>query len=153
MIRLCIFACVALMLALLVMHFLPFWTVGEEQFSIQQYTWFTWNCEALTDHIVDNVNSDFMVKDMALIPFVVLFGSVLGSIFCVINSKKAGFATIPLAVGIIGAVGYLTNPVFQLGALWQVHMVLCILMAVVALIPLSTCIKAAINWFKVPQEA
>lgn len=152
-IRLCNIALVVLMLAMLVCQFLPFWAVGEEQFSMQEYTWFTWNCAELTDYLGDTVDPDFMVKDVVLVPFVMLFGCVLGSIFCLLKRKNAGIATIPLCVGAIGVWGYLTNPAFQLGALWQVHLVLCILMVVVALIPMSVCVSRAINWFKVPKEA
>ncbi len=153
LIRLCNIICVVLMLALLVCQFLPFWVVGENQVSIQEHTWFPWLNEDLTDLFVDTFGRDFMLKDIVLVPFVVLFGCVLGAIFCLLKFKSAGIAWIPFFVGLVGIIGYLTVPALQMGALWPVHLVVCILITIAAAIPLTDCAIRAVRWFQVPKEA
>lgn len=153
MIRLCNIICVVLMLAMLVCQLLPFWAVGENQVSIQEHTWFPWLNEDLTDLFVDTFGRDFMLKDIVLVPFVMLFGCVLGAIFCLLKLKSAGIAWIPFFVGLVGIIGYLTVPALQMGALWPVHLVVSILMTIAAAIPLTDCVIRAVRWFQVPKEA
>lgn len=153
LIRLCNIICVVLMLAMLVCQFLPFWAIGENQVSIQEHTWFPWVNEDLTDLFLDTFGRDFMLKDIVLVPFVMLFGCVLGAIFCLLKQKVAGIATIPFFVGLIGIWGYLSKPALQMGMLWQLHLVLAILLVVVSAIPLTDCVIRAVRWFQVPKEA
>lgn len=153
LIRLCNFALVVVMLAMLVCQFLPFWTVGEEQVSMQEYTWITWDHGALTKQLQKEVNPDFMVKDFVMVSFFMLVGCVLGIIFCLIKRNSAAIALIPFCLGILGIWGYLTKPVLQIGFLWQLHLGVSIALAVVALVPLSVCVIKMIDWFKVPKTA
>lgn len=152
-VRMCNIICLVLLLALLVCQFLPFWTVGEKQVSVQEYTWITWAHEDLTDSFIDTFGRDFMIKDMVLTPFIVLAGIILAAIFCVSKVKKPGAAFLPFFVGVLVAWGYLSTPILQMGMLWQLHLGLSIAMAVVSLVPLYNCAVATVNWFKVPKEA
>lgn len=152
-IRVCNIICLVLMLALLVCQFLPFWTVGEKQVSVQGYTWITWEHEDLTDSFVDTFGKDYMVKDMVLTPVVVLAGVIIAAIFCIRKLKKPGVGILPFLVGVLSIWGYLSTPVLQMGMLWQLHLALSIAMTVVSLVPLYNCAVATINWFKIPKRA
>lgn len=203
LIRVCNIACAVLMLALLVLQFLPFWTFPactctkpcgiakfqinqscemcrayreacaqippspltkhlkrldyskEWQISIQQYTWtpeFS-TCNGATEwfekyfqDLYEYDDFEFLVKDIVLMPVLVLFGTFFGCYFCLFKSKKALCFIIPLIVGIAGVVGYLTIPVFQMGALWQVHLVVSALILLGSLIPMIECLFRAIDW-------
>ena len=153
MVRICNIVSLLLLVAILVCQFLPFWTVGDKQVSIQEYTWITWEQDDLTDSFEDTFGKDYMVKDLVLTPFAIVAGVILAAIFCLKNLKKSGAAFIPFIVGVIGIVGYLTVPILMMGQLWQLHLALCIAMTVISMIPLINCLTATINWFKVPKTA
>lgn len=152
-IRICNFILIALMLAMLICQFLPFWSVADKQVSVQEYNWITWEHADLTKQIQKELGKDFMVKDFALIPFSVFFGSILGTIFTLLHLKSAGISLVGFSVGIICTIGYLTTPVMQLGSMWILHLVVSILLVLAGLPAFVILIKRAINWFKVPQEA
>ena len=196
-IRLCNIACAVLMIALLVLQFLPFWTfpacncttkcekldfnancpmcsahyktcvhipleeltAGTDRLdyskewtvSIQQFTWTPTfdSCDGATEYFQKMYNTDdyeFMVKDIVLMPILVLFGTAFGAYFCLFKSNKALSGIFPLIVGIAGVVGYLTLPVFQLGAMWQLHMALAAVVLVISLVPMAECIFRVIDW-------
>lgn len=122
------------------------WTI-----SIQQYTWMPTfdSCDGATEYFTEILSTDdyeFMVKDVVLMPVLVFFGALFGAYFCLIRSKNPLCSIIPLIVGIAGIAGYLTLPIFQLGALWQVHVVLSALMLLLSLVPTVEYVSRAIDW-------
>ena len=144
----------------------PFPTFGENEVdrtplvvSIQEYVWTPTfdNCVGVNDYfdgiftddkgtISKKDDDEFMVKDIVLMPILVLFGTLFGAFFCLTKSGKALNTVFPLIVGIAGIVGYLTLPIFQMGALWQVHLALSIAITVLALPNAAECIFRAIDW-------
>jgi len=209
LIRLCNIVCAVLMLALLAMQFLPFWTfpacnctgkcekfdsdpncpmcsvyyqacmnipadelsVGtnrldyskEWKLSIQQYTWTPTfdSCAGATEYfggIFDVPETDttpeyeFMVKDIVLMPILILVCALFGAYFGIVKAQKPLSSIFALVAGLAGTIGYLTVPIFQLGALWQVHLALSVLILLGSLIPTLEYILRAIDWCN-PKKA
>ena len=209
LVQLCNIVCAVLMIALLVMQLLPFWTFPacnctgkcekldanadcpmcsvyykacvnipaeelsagtnrldyskEWDLSIQEYTWMpTFDSSAgATEYfgsIFDTKETEttpeyeFMVKDIVLMPILVLFGTVFGAYFCFTKSGKSLCSIFCLVVGLAGTIGYLTMPIFQMGALWQIHLALSAVILLVSLVPTAEYVNRAIQWF-LPKKA
>lgn len=155
-IMLCNFISVVLMIVLLVTQFLPFYTCencknsenGTE--SISGYVWFPDKHRPITnelnkvykevlgdDYVRENGKKfKFNANDMALYPVVVFVACVLGIVMCLLKAHKFWVSVLPLVGGGMGAYGYLTSPALQVGRNWQLHLVVALVVAVWALIPL-----------------
>lgn len=133
---------IALMGALFLLHtVVPFWhpgvnpdTMTEMSVSIQEYLWYIPSdkvmAEFLAPHFVVE-KGEYLVNHVVFMPVVVLVGTVAGIAVC-LWKKNAFTSLIPLLCGAVGAWGYLTNPAFQLGGLWVLHLIVCILMVLAA---------------------
>jgi len=126
--------CVVLMVLLLVLQFLPFWSYGEpaETASISDYIWWPEDHKSLEKHMQGQFGKDFHVWEIVGMPCGVLAFGVLGILFCLIKPRNPLCTFLPLACGGIGLWGYLCKPAFQLGVNWQLHAALCALIFVVA---------------------
>ena len=144
---LCNILCIVLMLVLLGLQLLPFWTLEGDTISIQEYTWFPTDNTALTDHFEDIISKDFMVKDICLMPVVVILGAVITAYVCLTNLKKPAAIIAPLACALVAVYGYLFVPIFQMGQLWKVHLGVAIGLLVACVIPVIQCILHIIEWF------
>ena len=203
LVQLCNIVCAVLMIALLLMQLLPFWTFPactctgkceklntdtscamckvyykacvnipaeelsagtnrldyskEWDLSIQEYTWMpTFDSSAgATDYFADIFDTDdyeYMVKDIVIMPILVLFGTVFGAYICFTKSSKSLSSVFCLVVGLAGTIGYLTMPIFQMGALWQIHLALSAVILLVSLVPTAEYVNRAIQWF-LPKKA
>lgn len=122
------------------------WTV-----SIQQYTWLSKFecCKGVTEYFGSIFNTEdytFMLNDIKDMPVLVFFFSLLGAFFGIFQSKKPMSAIFGLCAGVGATVSYLTMPIFQMGWLWQVHLVLGILAALFSLVPLTEAVFRALKW-------
>lgn len=208
-IRLCNIATAVLMLVLLALQFVPFWSFPacnctgkcekldfdsncpmcsvyykacvnipdeelsagtnrrdyskEWKLSIQQYVWTPTfdSCGGATEYfggIFDvketktNPGYEFMVKDIVLMPILVLVCAVFGAYFSFVKSDKALTSIFSLVAGVSGVLGYLTVPVFQLGAMWQLHLAISAVILLVSLVPTAEYIFRAIDWLN-PKKA
>lgn len=136
-----------LMLALLLCQLLPFWDFGSQQLSIQQYIGFPEKHQEVTSYFRSQISPDFMVKDIVLMPVITLLVGLIGAFFCVWKCKKNWVFLFPMICGISGVIGYLGVPAFQLGAMWQLHLVISILMLVCAIVPMIQCFVKVKDWF------
>lgn len=208
-IRLCNIATAVLMLVLLALQFVPFWSFPacdctgkcakldfdsncpmcsvyykacvnipdeelsagtnrrdyskEWKLSIQQYVWTPTfdSCGGATEYfggIFDvketktNPGYEFMVKDIVMMPILVLVCAAFGAYFSFVKSEKPLTSVFSLVAGVAGTVGYLTIPVFQLGALWQIHLAISIVVLLISLVPTAEYIMRAIDWCN-PKKA
>lgn len=127
--------------------------------SIQEFTWLSTfeSCEGVFKYF-DGIYSvkktattekyDFMLNDIILMPVVVLFFALIGGFLCIIKSDKTWVSLFPLFFGVVAIYGYLTQPIFQAGALWQLHLGIGIAVLVVSLLPNITSVLNIINWFR-----
>lgn len=126
-------------------------TSKEWSVSIQHYTWMPTfeSTKGITEYfgsIFDTSDYEFMVKDMAGMPIMVFFFALIGAYFGIGQSSKPLGSIFGLVTGITATITYLTAPIFQMGALWQVHLAVSIAIAVVALVPTAEYIARAIHW-------
>lgn len=139
--------CLALMIALLVTQFLPYWTIGEDTtLSISEYTWFNYKKEyksfinEMKTQLVDAqlMSADeealkkLVINDFVYPPVFLLLVSAFGIVFSAIKLGKPLGMGFSLAVGCIGIWMYTSHPIYQLGANWQLHFGLSIALTALA---------------------
>lgn len=129
----------------------------EWDVSIQQYTWLPTfdTCEGVTEYftkIFSTSDYEFMMKDIVGMPVVVIFGALIGAFFCFTKSGKAICSIIPLITGVFAVVAYLTQPIFQMGAMWQLHLGIAAAIILFALVPTVEYICRTIDWLN-PNKA
>lgn len=110
MISICNIACAVLMLALVVMTFLPYW--GDV--SIQGFIWLPEENKELMKTVTKQI-PDFDMNDIALIPFIILVGCLFGAYKCIAGAKNPMNALFPLICGGCGVFALLTHPVYAMG--------------------------------------
>ena len=144
----CNFVCCALLLVLLVLQFLPgFWTCqkstadvnGEyptESASLQEYIWTPAEFLYFENYFEKQFGKDFELNQVILMPVVTLVCGALGIICGLLAHSKAWPGIFAVLAGGVGAYGYLTQPMFQMGPNWQLHMGVCIALAVISLVML-----------------
>ena len=130
----CNLICTVLMVILLVLQFMPFWSYGDQSNSIQGYIWFPTECDELEDYFVENVGSDYSVNDVVVMPITTLFATVGTVVLFVFFKERIFTAIVPAICGVVGIYGYLSKPIYQLGAGWGFHVVLCVAITVAAVL-------------------
>lgn len=165
-IRIINYICVLIMIAVLVMQFMPFWTcpgcrnhTEPQQVSIVDYTWFPEHHKTITREMTDVYLEEygedyldekgkaykFTVDDIVTGCVVVLISGAVGVFLCAILSKKAFVTWIPLLCGVTGVVDYLTMPAMKIGINNTAHLVVLAVLAVTALVGV---VLGFVNWFK-----
>lgn len=127
----------ALSLAMLVMQFVPFWTYGEKTASINSFVWLKATDGELTGWLASNApgfNAYTDMNSLVLAPVLMFVLCILGAIFCAKNAKAAFISLLPFFCGVIGIIGYLTQPVLQLGDGWIIHIAISAALALVGLV-------------------
>ena len=130
--------CALLMIVLLVLQFSAFWTYGENNelsCSLQSYIWFPADNTALTKHL-EALVPGHAINSIIIMPLLVLVTAVLGIVLICVKPGQPHNALLPVACGAVGVWGYLSKAEFQLGAGWQLHLALCILIALCGLLSL-----------------
>lgn len=144
----CNIACAVLMLILLVLQFMPFWTVeteeGANSVSIQSFIWFPGDHGDLEDSLGATLgNEEFSVNDVLGMPILVLVAGAAGVVLCLIKSGS-GFASIlPAICGVAGVWGFLAKPAFRLGSTWQIQLALSAVILVLAIVSIAAMIREA----------
>lgn len=126
------YICATFSLAMIVTQFLPFWgcyecrTCGEAGIiSINEYVWFPVNHKyGLTSILSKYYIADFAAMDVAGTCAFLQVAAVLSIVFAILKPKKLISAVFCIAGGVIGVVGYLTGPAYQLGQMWLIHVVI-----------------------------
>lgn len=119
---------IALMAVLLLLQtVVPFWSVG----SIQEFLWFIADKKAMDAEFAPLFGDvKYLLNEVVLMPVVVLVGTVAGIAVSLLK-KHVFTALFPIICGGVGAWGYITNPGFQIGYLWGLHLAVCILLFLV----------------------
>lgn len=129
-----------LILALVLCHFIPFWTVEGQTLSVWQYIGFPKEYKDVTTYFTSTFDG-YHINNIVLMPsFAILLG-VFAVIFCFKNSDDLWYSLFPAVVGGLGIYNYLTQPVYQSGNLWFIPLVLSILMFACAVLGI-------VFWFK-----
>ena len=128
--------CAVLMAVLLALQFVPFWTVEDSQVSISSYVWFPGEHKDLEGQLTAQVEG-YTLSGMVPMPILLLVLSAAGVVLCIVKRDNALSALVPAACGVIGTIGYLTQPAFRLGSGWELHCLASAAMACVAAVTLT----------------
>lgn len=137
----------ALMVGLLVFQFLPFWTVKEKIYSMNEYIWFPDHNGAVTAAFKTIMGDLGFPKDDNFINWLVLW-PVMQTVFAIlglaihVKAKGNGFMLLfPIACGVSGILGFTRHPILQMGSTWVIQLVISIVMIVVAIVGLVLMVK------------
>lgn len=130
MISICNYVGAVLMLAMVVLTFLPYW--GDV--SIQSFIWLPEENNELMKVVLKQMR-DFDMNDIALLPFVVMVGGLFGAVKCVIGAKSPWNALFTLLCGACGVIAYLSHPVYQMGEAWLVNVIVAAVTLAVSIYP------------------
>lgn len=124
---------IVVMVAVLVIQFLPFWYYEGTSTSIQMYVWFPEKCKSLTKLLQEILGKSYAVGNIVLGPIALLVGSVVGIVLSVLGKKGKPILAkaVPMVCGIVGVYGFLSQPALQLGSNWVLYLILSILLALV----------------------
>ncbi len=152
--RICNIICAVLAFALIVCQFLPFWTTTTtgDSISIQEYTWLPHHNKDLDKDFKTIIGKDYGINDVVLMPIIALAVGAMCIVFSILWPKKCVTMFCPLLVGIMATYHYLLNPAYQLGAGWQIHLVLGVGILLASIIPLIQCVLHVIEWFNPEEE-
>lgn len=121
--KVCCIICVVLMLGMLVLQIIPYWTYSEGNPSIAEYVWRPHIHKELTKEFRGVVGRDYEVNQIVLMPVSVLASSVLGVIMCIRNIGKAGTFILPIFTGAMAVYGFLAVPIFSLGTSYVIQII------------------------------
>ena len=160
--QICLYFCIVLCFALIFVQMVfPFWTAevsvknADGERVMQEETLSLWGFLSFPeDDVQKQFNKNFTatygdaydINDVAGTGCLVLILGVVSIIFILLKPNKAWTFMFPLACGISGVIGYLTQPVLQAGNLWIVHLILSCLIIVGTVIPCIHFIKAIKSW-------
>lgn len=140
-IRIANYICAGIALVLVVLQFIPFWgcyqcdTCGEGKvISINAYIWFAREHKnGLTAVLQNYYFPDFKAMDVVGTSVLMQVASLLALAMSILRPAKLTAPFFALIAGVICVVGYLTEPVYQMGWLWQGHLVAGIVAILAAL--------------------
>ena len=132
-----------LMLALLVLQFLPFWTVADRQVSIQEYTWFPLDNKDLTKQFetMFGGKANYNLNDVVGMPVLVFFFTVASILFTIFANDKSWISAFPAVAGAGAIIGFLTLPIYQLNEMWVAHVALAGVIVLISLYGLITFVR------------
>jgi hypothetical protein len=131
------FVLLALMLALLVMQFVPFWTEGDGTATISDYIWFPREHKELNNSLKEVFGKDYRINQYLIGPITLLVSAAAGIVFSVLKRGKLNSFLLPLVCGLAGYTTYFTYAPYKLGANWIVHASLSIAVLAVAVIGIA----------------
>ncbi len=139
-------ASVLLIVVLIAMQFLPFWTFdaevrtenGKETVttvaSIAKYVWNPADCRDLTEDFGEILDiKKPMVTHFVTEAVLVMWLGAVAVILTLIKLNIPWMSLLSLAVGVIGVIQFLGQKVMQLGANWQAHLAVAAVLTVVSL--------------------
>lgn len=140
--------CLVVMLGLIVTQFLPYWTMDNgTELSVLDYTWFNYQKDyksfikdmkaQIQDAGLMNVKDDafkkLAINDFVYPAAVLSIVALFAVVFCPFKLGKPLGIAFNLAVGCIGVWMYLSHPIYKLGALWMVGLIISLVLAALSL--------------------
>ena len=160
--RICLYICAVLCLALIVTQFLPFWTAevsvknAEGERIKQEETLSIWGYLSFPEEDVQKqfgknftstFGDDYAINGIAGTACLILGLGIVSIIFILLKSDKPWTFMLPMACGISGVFGYLTQPVLQTGNLWIVHLIASALIVAACILPCIQFFTGIVRWF------
>lgn len=130
--RICMgnYICAGTAMVLVVLQFIPFWgcyqcsTCGEGRIlSINEYIWLAKNHkDGLTAVLREYYIPGFQASQVVPTSVLMQVASLIALAMCFIRPAKFTATFFALAAGVTCVTGYLTQPVYQMGQMWQLHL-------------------------------
>lgn len=115
--------CVILMLGVLILQYVPYWSCSDDGSSIADYVWWPDQHKKLTNEFRSILGRDYEVQQMVLMPVTVFIACILGITLSIIKPGKIGTFIFPFIAGAMGLYGFLVAPVFSLGSIYVVQII------------------------------
>ena len=124
----------ALMLVLVVLQFLPYWSYQGESVSIAGYVWRPHEYSTFTDLFRSYFGKKFRITLMFGRPMALtLAANLIGSVLCIVKASKPVVYLVPAVSGILGIYVLLTAQPYRLSGLWMPSLVLYALVLVLGI--------------------
>lgn len=133
-----IFISVALMAAMFLLQFVPFWTEGDASVSINGLIWIPSEHTALQSDLMNATGGEFNLSSFVGMPILQTVSALIGIVVCLWKSDYCAVSLLPMICGGAGLWCYLTNPAMQLGSGWILHLTVSILMLLCGCVGLIT---------------
>lgn len=118
--------CAALMLVMLVLQFLPFWSftgeAGETSCSVNSFVWMPREHPDVTTYLQSTLGEEWTVQKVYAMPALQLVAGALGVAFALIKPAWPLGGICAVFCGGFGLWGYLTNAALKLGGMWGLHL-------------------------------
>lgn len=135
-----------LMLGLLVLQFVPYWSFGEDASgSIGGYIWLPSSHKGVNNALKAEFGKDYRINQYLVAPIALLVSAAVGIVFSILKCGKIGSFLLPLICGISGVVTYFTYEPYKLGLNWIIHASLSIVVLAVAVIGIVVSIISMIQ--------
>ncbi len=124
-----------LMLVLVVLQFLPYWSYQGESVSIAGYVWRPHEYNTFTELFRSYFGKKFRITLMFGLPMALtLVANLVGSVLCVLKSRKPATYLVPAVSGILGIYGLLTQQPYRLSGLWLPNLILYALVLLLGIV-------------------
>lgn len=133
--RIFCWVCIALMLAILILQFVPCWIHDGETSSVNGLIWLPLHetHQDLMDWLSDKLGREFDINEILLFPIAQFFASIVGTAIIVLKTHSKGIAVAPFICGVAGLLVYTSGAAFLEGILWPVHIALSVLLIVASI--------------------
>lgn len=130
-------AAAAMMLALVILNFLPYWLYQGQSVSLGGYVWRPYEHSEFTNLFKSYFGKSFKVTLLFALPLALtLVANAAGAVLCVIRSGSASSYLLPIVSGILGLSAFLITPAFRLSGLWIAHVILYALILLLGIVGL-----------------
>lgn len=172
--RICLLVCVVLCAALILAQFVPYWTPDEEAInkaaagaevpptdtgaiSILQYLILPSSYPTVTEYLDTEykgaaADPNPTINSLAGTFSIIFLLGIVSIIFICVKPKSRWIAVWPFAVGVGSLIGYLTEPLWALGSIHIVLVILSAALVVVSAIPLVIWLSSFRYWFMDPKD-
>lgn len=132
----CIAICAVMMLALLILQFIPFWNVDGTNVSIAGYIGFPGDCPEMETYLTAQVGEDYIINEVFVAPLTLLLVSLAGIVIAIITKCHQATILCSTYCGAAGIWMIASSKAFRLGSCWQLILVLSILTLAASLLAL-----------------
>jgi len=156
LVRILLLACVVLGAALILLQLVPYWTYENSEtsttdtISILEYTVLPSAHPDVTKLL--NTNTNEAINSVAGTFCIVFMLGIASIVFIIVKSSSLWVSLFPAAVGIGSLIGYLTDPVWQLGSIFIPLIIVSALLALCGLIAAAIWVHSFKYWFMDPKD-
>ena len=149
------YICAALMVLLIGIQFVPYWSSGDGSLSIAHHVWLPDNSDkaSMSNWLIEEASKTtdlykeqakeqksqekIVISNAIAHPSAAIFLlGIFGTIFCLLKSKISWMSIFALACGIIGLYAFCFSPVYALGSTRVIYIIVSAVTTLVALLNL-----------------